>query len=239
MRAPERPPRTTFGNAAWTEKRIQDRDAIIKKELKEPQTDVLLTKFYNFSPLENLKSILEKGILCHRLLEEENIPHKDITNHSVMIRRKEKFIKDNKSLHDFTNLYFNARNAMMYAVTRDKDRGNICSEFAVIEIEIDIRKSYCEIPVYISDINAANDASTFYDAQRLSLGTYKKIKELATSTYDVWNKAATQAECLIENKTPTNYFKRIHVCCDEMVDKVRTLTQSKLPIYKNPDMFFM
>jgi len=222
------------------EKIKKDRESIIKKECKVIQSDALTTKFYNLSPLKNLESILEKGMLCHRLLEEDkNIQYENIANSEIMDNRKAKFIKYNKTLQDFANLYFNARNAMMYSVTRDdKTKENTSSEYAVIEIEIDIRKSHCDAPVIITDINAARKASIFYDAQWLSLETFEKIKDCALQDYFEGNKAETQAECLIENKVSPSYFKRIHVCCYETRDKVN-LIQKRLPININRTMFFM
>ena len=62
--------------------------------------------------IENVPSILKKGILSHNI--SRNINFCDISESGVQERRaKKKIPGTNKSLHDYANLYFDAHNPML------------------------------------------------------------------------------------------------------------------------------
>jgi len=62
--------------------------------------------------IDNIPSILEKGILSHNI--SRNINFCDISESGVQKRRaKKKIPGTNKSLHDYANLYFDAHNPML------------------------------------------------------------------------------------------------------------------------------
>ena len=68
---------------------------------------------YNIVRMDKVSSILSKGIRSHNSMV--SCSHKDISLLGVQSRRAEvSFEKLRTKLHDYANLYFDARNPMMY-----------------------------------------------------------------------------------------------------------------------------
>ena len=67
-----------------------------------------IRNLYYITHLNNLPSILEKGILSHEKIEEEHLQPARIYNADIVNRRKEKSTPDQKSLWSYANLYFDA-----------------------------------------------------------------------------------------------------------------------------------
>lgn len=67
----------------------------------------------------NVPSILRLGICSHEA--SRTIQHSSIASAAVQGRRDERSIPGGLRLHQYANLYFNARNAMMYSVLFDPD----------------------------------------------------------------------------------------------------------------------
>jgi hypothetical protein len=66
------------------------------------------------APVESLESIDQHGILCHQ--RAARLPHRDVANLGVQDIRAGKVIPGGRRLHEYANLYFDARNAMMSAL---------------------------------------------------------------------------------------------------------------------------
>ena len=75
-----------------------------------------LRELYYITHIDNLGSILDKGIFCHKRIIEEKIKFTPIYDAKIVENRKNIKTPDNRSLWDFTNLYFQPRNAMLYLV---------------------------------------------------------------------------------------------------------------------------
>src|SRR5690606_32670158 len=74
------------------------------------------------TPIENVSSILEHGIVCNRLAAK--FRHHSIALDVVQQRRAEIRIPGGAPLHAYANLYFHARNPMMYR--RQEDHASLC-----------------------------------------------------------------------------------------------------------------
>jgi len=72
-----------------------------------------LRNFYYITHIDNLSSVLDKGILSHKRIVEDKIPFTPIYDAEIVARRKNIKTPDNRNLWDFVNLYFQPRNAMM------------------------------------------------------------------------------------------------------------------------------
>ena len=64
------------------------------------------------TPIENLPSIFERGILSHKLAKR--IPHHSVAMEAIQDKGKVKVVQRGRPLHDYANLYFDARNPMLY-----------------------------------------------------------------------------------------------------------------------------
>lgn len=81
--------------------------------------------------IDNVASIIERGILCHNRAEQ--VPHVSIADAEVQARRAAVILPSGRHLHDYANLYFWARNAMMYR-RRDERICVICVSTNVLDI---------------------------------------------------------------------------------------------------------
>ena len=64
-------------------------------------------ELHYITPIENLPSILKYGILSHRRVEK--LDHKSVAMADVQARRAAVRIPGGRPLHEYANLYFNAR----------------------------------------------------------------------------------------------------------------------------------
>jgi hypothetical protein len=79
-----------------------------------------LKELHFITSIENLGSILEKGILCHD--KASSIPHTSVALEDVQDRRRGKRVPTGGLLHSYANLYFHARNPMMSYLVKNNHR---------------------------------------------------------------------------------------------------------------------
>ena len=108
-----------------------------------------IRNLYYITHIDNLPSILEKGILSHERIENEQLQPARIYNTDIVNRRQEKSTPDQKSLWRYANLYFQPRNPMMYRVVHEKGPKNL----VVVSVAKEILQT---AGVFIADGNAAN-----------------------------------------------------------------------------------
>ncbi len=109
-----------------------------------------LKGLHYITAIENVPSILRLGILSNR--QSRRLRPKSIAKREVQNLRAKVRIPGGLALHDYANLYFNARNPMMFL--RQRRHAELC----VIRISPDV----LDIDgVVISDRNAASDYVRF------------------------------------------------------------------------------
>lgn len=64
------------------------------------------------APIDNLASLLERGILSHNAMKK--VKHVSVAMQAVQDLRAKKVVPGGKALHDYANLYVCARNPMMF-----------------------------------------------------------------------------------------------------------------------------
>jgi ssDNA thymidine ADP-ribosyltransferase DarT-like protein len=113
-----------------------------------------LTEFHYITPIANVPSILKHGILSHNQAARLQHDHDSIAMQEVKDKRAEKKL-DGRPLFDYVNIYFTARNPMMF-VRRDR-HNKIC----VLRVSPDIIDLAGAV---ISDHNAASKYAKFFVA---------------------------------------------------------------------------
>ncbi|MEN4476181.1 DUF4433 domain-containing protein [Mycolicibacterium cosmeticum] len=107
-------------------------------------------ELHYITPLDNLASIVQHGLVSHT--RAARVQHTSIANESVQDRRADRQVPGGLQLHDYVNLYFDARNSMMY------DRRGMRANMVVLRIS----HSVLDIPgVVIADGNAASSGTKF------------------------------------------------------------------------------
>ena len=154
--------------------------------------------------MDDLGSILMRGILCHN--HARRLPHRSIASEDVQDRRRGKSVPGGLSLHSYANLYFDARNAMMYRLQDEPD-------LVVIRVSPEV----LDIPdTVVTDGNAASGPTRFHpspDGLRHLNST--RIFAWSWNDSDPWvkieNKRVRQAEVLVPRLVPSDYIEGCYV----------------------------
>ena len=193
-----------------------------------------LNWLYYITHINNLPSILDKGILAHKEIEELNISSTPIYNPDIVRNRKEKSTPDGKSLWDYANLYFQPRNPMMFYLVQQKETENL----VVVGI---LKRVLGEQDVVITDGNAANNPTRFY-SQSEGLPVLQKQRTVIESDWwreDDGSKRKIMAECLVPNQVKPEYIDSLFVANDETRDRVeRIVGGHEIRVVPEPHIFF-
>lgn len=193
-----------------------------------------LTELHYIASIDNLASIMELGLLSH--IRVKDIAHSDVSLPEVQAKRAKKQVPGGLMLHEYVNLYMNARNPMMYRIVKSTtDHKKLCVLRVSVEV-LDLNN------VVIADGNSASDYIKF---QPSPVGLDDLDKSYIFT--DSWNdpdriekfKRATKicAEVLVPNVVSSDYILGMYVSCEE----TKKLIESKvadLDIQILPKMFF-
>lgn len=191
-------------------------------------------ELYYIAHINNVPSILKKGILSHELVKECNVQTTSIYDENVIVNRSSIRTPDGRSLWKFANLYFQPRNPMLYRVLCEKSKEDI----AVLAVQPQIINRQ---DIFISTGNAASFESAILpvpEGQKVIPEIRKQISR------DWWNeedgsKRKIMAECLVPDLVPPNYIHKIYVASHEAADKLKTtVPELNLPVTLASDMFF-
>lgn len=190
-----------------------------------------LKELHCITPIENLPSIFELGILSFN--EVKKLKHKSIAMGEIQDRRENKELPNGKRLHDYANLYFHGRNPMMSK--RREGHKEICV--------LRINPGILDVPsVIVADRNASSDYARFESAPE----GLEIVDESLVFSMD-WRdqnqieyfkkKSAKCAEVLVPGKVPSVWIMGAYVSCQEALEKVEKL-DLKIITTINPELFF-
>ena len=191
-------------------------------------------QLFYITHIDNLQSILEKGILSHDSIEQQGLDYTSIYNKDIVSRRKDRLTPEGKSLWLYANLYFQPRNPMMYSVLSEREKGN----FVVVSVSNEVLR---EPGVFITDGNAANDSTEFHCLSE-GLVILKEQWDIIQSEW--WNegvgsKRKIMAECLVPNNVKPDFINSIFVADDKVKDRVmQAVGEHKNHVVPEPRMFF-
>jgi len=191
---------------------------------------------YYITHIDNITSILNNGILSHNKIKSKRIEHEQIYDPAIQEIRKNKRLPNGKRLHDYANLYFNPRNAMMYK------RKDIHREICILIVDSKILNA---TDVVISDKNASSGYVRFYSPNELDELNEELIfaKDWRhDNQIEQWRrKSAVCAEVLVPNFVPSSFINGVYVSCHETAIKVKQLLSAsplKNRVLVNNDLFF-
>lgn len=195
-----------------------------------------LRGLYYITHIDNIPSILDRGILCHRQVEEEKIKFTPIYDPDIVSNRKNIKVPDGRSLWDFANLYFQPRNAMLYRVAFFSEVK--IEDIVVIGLKVSIldRKD-----ILITTGNAASPFTNILskeEAQKYIKSIRKKVDKEWWAVED-GSKRELMAECLVPNKVSPDYISEIYVPTYESFKRLRPKIAANIPIIPQPELFFL
>jgi len=194
-----------------------------------------LDELHYITPIKNMGSIYTLGILSHK--KAEKISHQSVAMDEIQERRKKVVVPGGRPLHQYVNLYFHARNPMMFK------RKDFYKELCIVKVSKDV----LNLPqVVISDGNASSDYVRFYT---VSEGLRVIDKERVFARY--WNHDdpiekfrhvfEKCAEVLVPDKVPKEFILGAYVSSEDSKVKLYDIMEKirpDFPITVNPDLFF-
>jgi hypothetical protein len=192
-----------------------------------------LCELHYITPISNVPSILDRGLLSHTLAMK--IRHDSIAKAEVQDRRRKVVIPHGLPLHHYVNLYFCARNPMLFARQGQHDL------LAVLRIDTAV----LDLPgVVVSDQNAASRyarfgaspaALRFVDYQRV----FAKYWTAPDEPIAEWrNKSIKCAEVLVPRHVEPMFILGVYVSGQRGNDLIVNLATS-LRVTVDPDLFFI
>jgi hypothetical protein len=192
---------------------------------------VRVTEFHNIMPLENLRSVLRHGILSHE--RARKLTHSDISLPDIQERRERIKVPGGRFLHQYANLYFHARNPMMF---RRQDEANDICVLRVSTLVLNLPGTV------ITDRNASADFVRF-----LALGSLNQLP-LERIYAEDWrhpnnllefqkHKKQKCAEVLVPDVVLPEYITGIYVVRKKIKSKL-VKSEFPLPIKIHPNLFF-
>ena len=194
-----------------------------------------IEELHYITPLANMGSIYTMGILSHK--KAEKVTHQSVAMDEIQERRMKGVVPNGRPLHQYVNLYFHARNPMMFK------RRESHKELCVVKVS----KEVLSLPqVVITDGNASSDYVRFYPA---SEGLRVINKELVFAKYwkhddpiEKFRHASIKcSEVLVPDKVPKTFILGAYVSCGESKVVLYDIMKAIKPdfaITVNPDLFF-
>ena len=189
-----------------------------------------VTELHSIMPIANIASVLKYGILSHD--KAKGLSHSDVSLAAVQDRREKKEVPNGLKLHQYANLYFHARNPMMYK------RLNQVNELCVLRIS----KQVINFPgVVLTDQNAASDYVRFLlpsEYEKIDFDWVYADDWRDSDQITQWRKASAKcAEVLVPNSVDTSYIQGAYVVGDSVQETLRQHGFKEL-ITVNPTLFF-
>lgn len=190
-----------------------------------------LEEIHYITPIDNVASILERGILSHHLVS--TIPHISVAMSEIQERRSKVVVPGGRKLHHYVNLYFHARNPMMSK--RRAEHQSLC----VLRVNCEV----IDLPgVIITDQNAASNYARFGAAPAaLSMVNrdmvFAEIWKHPGDQIMEWRHASIKcAEVLVPDRIDSSHVLGAYVSCDTSQATLNSLAPS-LNVVVYPYMF--
>nr|WP_324259026.1 DarT ssDNA thymidine ADP-ribosyltransferase family protein [Cellvibrio fontiphilus] len=164
---------------------------------------------YHFTALHNLKDILKYGLLSTNLKDQKGLPHLNIANSDIQLRRSEMPVTCGPKgfVHDYVPFYFTKRSPMLKSVLKSKN----IDQNHIIYFAISISQLLEANTVFTSSSANRNAPPDFYsdpkDLDKLDWNTIDSPKW----SYPDELRYAKQAEMLVHGSVPLSSISHIIV----------------------------
>jgi hypothetical protein len=190
-----------------------------------------LREFQNIMPIANIPSVLANGILSHEQATAFN--HADVSMAHVQDRRSRVRVYGGLRLHQYANLFFDARNPMM------SSRRDMAEELCVLTVSTGVLEL---AGVVITDQNASSKYVAFYPPNAVSGMDLDYIyawdwRHPDNQIAEWKHSSAKGAEVLVPNVVPIEFITGAVVATDAVAQQLTELGFT-MPITINPQQFF-
>jgi hypothetical protein len=193
--------------------------------------DPRVTELHCIMPMANLVSVMKQGVLSHE--GAVKIPHRSVALQPVQEKRDQKQVPGGLKLHQYANLYFHARNPMMF---RRRDQAN---DLCVLRISTMV----LALPgTVITDQNAASDYVRFLHPRQWQVLDFDAIYAMDWRHPDDqiahWRHSSQKcAEVLVPQRVEPLYVTGAYVVDDVARERLESLGLALL-VATNSVLFF-
>jgi hypothetical protein len=193
--------------------------------------DKRVTELHCIMPLANVPSVMAQGILSYE--RAAKLPHHSVAMQPVQDKRDQKQVPGGLKLHQYANVYFHARNPMLFK--RKDEALNLC----VLRVATQVLALN---GVVISDQNAASDYVRFLHPKQWQLLDFDAIYAMDWRHPDdpiaYWrHKAKKCAEVLVPHGVDPGFIAGAHVVNEATEIELRSCG-FRLPVSVSPVLFF-
>lgn len=220
----------TYEHVVWDEEKLGPILVSLKFRIIE-QSNIPFT-FYHMTHIDNLPEIMSKGLFSHDSVGS----YHDISNVSVNSRRQGKEPVFHRAIHSYVPLYFNIKNAMLYAVQSSyPDRVIILELYTGVCLSKNVLFTYnnaaCSNAVFYSSVQKFIDANIWGRIQQRYWGDDIEVKQEMMS------------ECLVLDHIDFRSIKNIHCnsekTAQEAYDIVEKSSENNVKtVYAASNLFF-
>jgi len=193
--------------------------------------DPRVTELHCIMPIANIGSVMAHGLLSYE--RAAKLAHASVAMQPVQDRRDQKMVPGGLKLHQYANLYFHARNPMLFK--RLVEAATLC----VLRVSTDVLALEGTV---ISDQNAASDWVRFLDPTQWSALAFDDIFAMDWRHPDdqvaYWrHKARKCAEVLVPHRVESRFLRGAYVIDAQAEQQLRGLGFD-LPVTINRVLFF-
>jgi hypothetical protein len=192
--------------------------------------DKRVTEFHCIMPIANIRSVVERGILSH--VAASKVEHQSAAMQEIQDRRDKKSVPGGLRLHQYANLYFHARNPMLFK------RRIQARDLSVLRVSIEVRQLD---GVVITDRNAASDWVRFLHPSQYRLLDFDSIFALdwrhPNDPVEYYRHRSEKcAEILVPHVVEPRFLMGVYVVSNDVANHVSQICD--LPIAVNAELFF-
>lgn len=164
---------------------------------------------YYITHIDNIPSILEKGILSHEKIRAAGIQYTPIYDESIVKSRRHRSTPEGRNLWHYVNLFFQPRNPMLYRIIDKIGRQNL----AVLRVAKTVLQ---EQGIFITDGIASNRSTSIHPLPE-GLAILRALQEIIqTDSWISWMhckqlKRKLMAECLVLNQIKPEHIQKFIV----------------------------
>jgi hypothetical protein len=192
--------------------------------------DPRVTELHNIMPIANFGSVGQHGILSYETAAQ--LPHYSVALQPVQDKRDKKHVPGGLKLHQYANLYFHARNPMLYK--RLAQASSLC----ILRVATQVLQIQGAV---VTDQNAASDWVRFYSPAQWQYLPFDDIFAADWTHPDpptyYRRKSRKCAEVLVPHRVDPGYVVGAYVI-DDTARAQLAGAGCTLPIAVNPGLFF-
>ncbi len=193
--------------------------------------DPRVTELHYIMPLANVPSVLRHGLLSYE--QASKLPHASVAMEAIQEKRDKKQVPGGLRLHQYANLYFHARNPMLFK--RKAQAADLC----VLRLSTEL----LHLPgVVLTDSNASSDYVRFLDPADWRLLHFDDIYAMDWRHPDdpiafYRHRSRKCAEVLVPHRVERRFLTGAWVV-DTSAARNLSVTGWMLPIAVDPVLFF-